>query len=60
MSVFATELVCGKCRNNSGVIFEKEESSNHFTQSNSELLYDDCFQELKRAVKDSKTAMKER
>jgi hypothetical protein len=60
MSVFATELVCGKCRNERGVIFEKEEPSNHFTQSNYELLYDDCFQELKRAVKDSKTAMKER
>jgi hypothetical protein len=61
MSVFATELVCGKCRNDLGAaIFEKEESSNHFTQSNNELLYDDCFQELKRAVKDSKTAMKER
>ena len=53
MSVFATELVCGKCLNDMGVIFEKEESSNHFTQSNNELLYDDCFQELKRGVKDS-------
>jgi hypothetical protein len=60
MSVFATELVCGKCRNDMGVILEKEISSNHSTQSNTELLYDDCFQELKRAVKDSKTAMKER
>jgi hypothetical protein len=54
MSVFATELVCGKCRNDMGVIFEKEESSNNFTQSNNESLCDDCFQELKQAVKDSK------
>jgi hypothetical protein len=55
MSVFATELVCGKFGNDMGaVIFEKEESSNHFTQSNNELFCEDCFQELKRAVKDSK------
>jgi hypothetical protein len=52
MSVFATELVTK--------IFEKELSSNHLTQSNNEFAYDNCFQELKRAVKDSKTAMKER
>jgi hypothetical protein len=61
MSVFATELVCGKCRNDMGAaIFEQEESSNHFTQSNNELVCEDCFQELKRAFKDSKTAIKER
>ena len=61
MSVFATELVCGKRRNDmAAVIFEKDVSSNYFTQSNNELLCEDCFQELKRAVKDSKTAMKEK
>jgi hypothetical protein len=61
MSVFATELVCAKCRNDMGAaIFEKEESSNHFTQSNNELLCENCFQDLKRDVKDSKTAMKEK
>ena len=61
MSVFATELVCGKCGNDRGtVVFEKEVSSNHFSQSNNELLYDDCFQELKRAFKNSKRAMKEK
>ena len=51
MSVFATELVCGECLG--AAIFEKV-SSNNFTQSNNGLLYDDCFQELKQAVKDSK------
>ena len=50
MSVFATELVCGECLG--AAIFEKV-SSNNFTQSNNGLLYDDCFQELKRGVKDS-------
>ena len=56
MAVFATELVCGKCHNGMGaVIFEKEESSNTFTQSNNELLCEGCFRELKNAVKDSKT-----
>jgi hypothetical protein len=52
MSVFATELVCGKCRFDMGAV--KKVSSNHFTQSNNELLHDDRFQELKRAAKDSK------
>ena len=47
-------------RNGMAMIFEKEVSSNHFTQSNNELLCEACFQELKRAVKDSKTAMKEK
>jgi len=60
MSVFATELVCGKFRNDMGAAIFEEVSSNNSTQSNNELLYEACFQELKRAVKDSKTAMKER
>jgi bacterioferritin-associated ferredoxin len=61
MAVFATELVCGKCHNYMGaVIFEKEESSNEFTQSNNELLCESCFQELKKAVKDSRTPIKEK
>ena len=61
MAVFATELICGKCHNEMGaVIFEKEESSNNFTRSNSELFCEGCFQELKKAVKDSKTPMKEK
>jgi hypothetical protein len=50
MSVFATQLVCGKFRKDMGAaIFEKEESSNHFTQSNNELFCEDCFQELRIA-----------
>jgi hypothetical protein len=61
MAVFATELVCGKCHNDMGVvIFEKEESSNNFTRSNNELLCESCFQELKKAVKDSKIPIKEK
>jgi hypothetical protein len=54
MSVFATELVCGECRNDMGAAIFEKVSSNNFTQSNNGLLYNDCFQDLKQAVKDSK------
>jgi hypothetical protein len=60
MSVFATELVCGKRRNYMAAVIFEEVSSNNFTQSNNVFLCEGCFQELKRAVKDSKTAMKEK
>jgi hypothetical protein len=53
MAVFATELVCGKCRNDMAAAkFEKEESSNHFTQSNYELFMTIVFKsELLRIAK---------
>ena len=60
MSVYATELVCSKCHKDMGaVIFASEESSNNFTQSENDLLCQNCFEELKKAVKDSKTPMKQ-
>jgi hypothetical protein len=53
ISVYATELVCTKCHRDMGaVIFAKEESSSNFTQSDNE--------ELKQAVIDSKTPVKEK
>ena len=35
-------------------IFGKEESSNSFTQTDNDLLYQSCFEELKQAVRDDK------
>jgi hypothetical protein len=61
MLVYATELGCTKCHNDMGaVIFAKEKSSNNFTQSDSDLLCQSCFEELKQAVRDSKTPVKEK
>ena len=55
MSVFATELVCDKCRNDMvAAIFKKEECSNHFTQSNNESLCKDCFQKLSELLRIAK------
>ncbi len=59
MSVYATELVCTKCHRDMGaVIFAKEESSSNFTQSDNDLLCQS--EELKQAVIDSKTPVKEK
>jgi hypothetical protein len=61
MLVYTTELACTKCHNDMGaVIFAKEESSNNFTQSDSDLLCQSCFEELKQAVRHGKTPVKEK
>jgi DNA-directed RNA polymerase subunit RPC12/RpoP len=57
VSVYA----CTKCHKDMGaVISAKEESSINFTQSDNDLLCQSCFEELKKAVRDSKTLVKEK
>ena len=60
MSVYATELVCTKCHRDMGAVILRKKIHQIVSHNQITIICKICFEELKKAVRDSKTPVKEK